>query len=81
MSTVVMLATAVVIGRKDSLRTDPPNSLDHRRNDDGCSVFVIKEYAYDVLKTPVTTAIGHPVVPCRYRSVQAMLIRLPRGPF
>ena len=36
--------------------------MDHRRDDDGCSVFVIKEYAYDVLKTPVTTAIGHPVV-------------------
>ena len=55
--------------------------MDHRRNDDGCSVFVLKEYAYDVLKTPVTTAIGHPGVPYRYRSLQATLIRLPRDPF
>ena len=55
--------------------------MDHRRNDDGCSVFVLKEYAIHVLKTPDATAIGHPVVLYLYRSVEAMLIRLPEGPF
>ena len=60
----------------DAQRQRRLQKLDHHRNDNGCLVFVIKDYAYDVLKTPVTTAIGHPVVPCRSRSVQAMLIRL-----
>ena len=51
--------------------------MDHRRNDDGCSVFVLKEYAIHALKTPDATTIGHPVVLYLYRSVEAMLIRLP----
>ena len=52
--------------------------MDHRRDDDGCSIFVLTEYAIHVLKTPDATTIGHPVVLYLYRSVEAMLIRLYR---
>ena len=36
--------------RVDTQRQWRLQKLNHRRNDDGCSAFVLKEYVYDVLK-------------------------------
>ena len=66
MSTVVMLATAVVIGRKDSLRTDPPNSLDQRlthKGSGGCKSWITVETTtvarFSSLKSMHTTSSKH----------------------
>ena len=66
MSTVVMLATAVVIGRKDSRRTGQPNSLDQRlthKGSGGCKSWITVETTtvarFSSLKSMHTTSSKH----------------------
>ena len=66
MTTVVMLATAVVIGRTGSRRTDPPNSLDQRlthKGSGGCKSWITVETTtvarFSSLKSMHTTSSKH----------------------